>query len=91
MRAIKHTKDAFKNVTVHTAGKDFVECAFEHCTIVITSPAYNFDRCTINNCVFRLETEFRAGPSPWLDSVITFLQMLRGVKGEPVSHKPTLH
>jgi hypothetical protein len=45
----------FRDQTVYMAGHAFVNCTFEHCTIVVRESTGVLDNCTFNHCVWHLD------------------------------------
>jgi len=45
----------FRDQTVYMAGHAFVNCVFDHCTIVVREATGVLEKCTFNNCVWHLD------------------------------------
>lgn len=45
----------FQDQTVYMAGHAFVNCVFDHCTIVVREATGVLENCSFNNCVWHLD------------------------------------
>ncbi len=53
----------FKDAVVFASGNGFVDCNFDHCTIVVHDATSLFDGCTFNSCTCRIECTVHDAPS----------------------------
>ena len=45
----------FQDQTVYMAGHAFVNCTFDHCTIIVREATGVLEGCSFNNCVWHLD------------------------------------
>ncbi|WP_274650732.1 hypothetical protein [Paenibacillus humicola] len=53
--------EEFLNETVVFEGNHYIGCSFTDCTILITSPDFDFDRCTFIGSSFQVDPNLEIG------------------------------
>ncbi len=75
---IVHDGEKFVSQTVFLTGHYYRSCEFDRCTLVLTSPAYRLEGCSLNACNFRIEYDVLASDPQTRSALRQILDLIDG-------------
>ena len=72
---VRRENVTYRDQVIYMAGHAFVNCTFDHCTMVVREATGVLERCNFNNCVWHLDV-FVADREHWATLVNSFGPLL---------------